>query len=49
MWSDPDACARIGAAARATVTRHFSEDRMASALDVLIARQLAAAPEPAVR
>jgi glycosyltransferase involved in cell wall biosynthesis len=36
FWSEPELCRRIGQKARETVVAHFSEDRMAAALDRLI-------------
>jgi len=40
LWSDADACQRIGQRARDIVIAHFSEDRMAAALDRVIAAHL---------
>jgi len=36
FWSEPELCHRIGQRAREIVTAHFSESRMAAALDQLI-------------
>ena len=36
FWSEPDLCRRMGQKARETVVAHFSESRMAAALDRLI-------------
>lgn len=40
LWSEPELCRRIGQKARETVVAHFSEDRMAAALDRLIGAHL---------
>jgi glycosyltransferase involved in cell wall biosynthesis len=37
LWADPDACRRMGARARETVSAHFTEERMATALADMIA------------
>jgi glycosyltransferase involved in cell wall biosynthesis len=36
FWSEPELCRRVGQKARETVVAHFSENRMAAALDRLI-------------
>ena len=40
LWADPERCQRMGARARETVTAHFNEERMATALMDMIAAQL---------